>query len=127
VIYVGIAVGGALGAMARYGIGGVLQTWTATSFPIGTMSVNALGSFGLGFAAVYLDALLVSTETRAFVTIGVLGAFTTFSTFSYETLMLLQERDWQRAAWYALGSVALGLLAVLLGFWVGSATVTPRA
>jgi CrcB protein len=127
VIYVGIALGGALGAVARYGLSGIVQAWSGSGFPLGTMVVNGLGSFCLGLAAVHLDARLVSAELRAFATIGVLGAFTTFSTFSYETLLLLQERDWGRAIWYALGSVGLGLMAVLIGFWVGSWTVTPRA
>lgn len=110
-----IAAGGALGALARYGLGGWVHGWAGATFPWGTLVVNVLGSFALGLSLRWAEATAVSAEVRALVTIGLLGAFTTFSTYSYETVALLRDGEWTRGAAYALGSLALGLAAVAAG------------
>lgn len=114
-IWVYVAVGGAAGAVARYGLGGWIQDRTGFGFPWGTLVVNVLGCLLLGFAIRYLEAVRLPAELRALVGVGVLGAFTTFSTFSYETVGLLEEGAWGRAAAYSLGSLLLGIVAVYLG------------
>jgi len=111
-----VMVGGALGAAARYGLSGWVQDWSGSTFPWGTLVVNVSGSFLIGLSVHLLEALPVSVEMRALVTIGLLGAFTTFSTFSYETLMLAREGLWGRALAYTFGSLSLGLVAVVAGY-----------
>lgn len=121
VVYV--ALGGAVGAAARYGITGWVHRWAPATFPWGTLAVNVMGSLLLGFAYRYLEATTVSAETRQFVTIGLLGAFTTFSTFSYEAVALLQDGEWPRALAYVFGSVVVGLAAVFVGFRAATAVL----
>jgi CrcB protein len=120
-----IAAGGALGALARYGLSGWVQA-RAGFFPWGTLVVNVLGSFVLGFAIRYLETAVLPPEWRQGVTIGLLGAFTTFSTFSYEAVALAQDGDWGRAVTYVLASVAVGLAAVVAGLGVAEITVRGR-
>jgi len=110
-----VAAGGALGAVARYLASGWVQDLSGGFFPWGTFAVNALGSFFLGFAVVWLQSTLASAEMRSLVTIGFLGSFTTFSTFSFETVAMLRDGEWWRAGGYAAGSVALCLVAVVAG------------
>lgn len=121
-----VAAGGALGALARYGLSGLVYRFAGSGFPWGTMVVNLLGSFLLGVTLVGLESALQSGPARAFVAIGFLGAFTTFSTFSYETLVLVQGGEWGRVAAYAGGSLVLGILAVALGFGTGSVLLFGR-
>ncbi len=121
-----IAAGGALGAVARYSLSGWVQGLLSTSFPLGTMVVNILGSFLLGFVFYLLEGLALSAETRSFLTIGFLGAFTTFSTFSYEALVLIQGGEWGRGGLYVGGSVLLGLFGVLGGLYLGSLLLQAR-
>lgn len=121
-----IALGGAVGAVARYGLGGFIQIRAGGTFPWGTLAVNVLGSFLLGFLFLYLEATAHSAELRRAVTIGILGAFTTFSTFSYEAAILLQNGEWSRGAAYLGGSVVLGLAAVLAGFGAATALLSTR-
>ncbi|MFO7894713.1 MAG: fluoride efflux transporter CrcB [Longimicrobiales bacterium] len=120
-----IAAAGALGAVARYGLSGWVQG-RATFFPWGTLVVNVLGSFLLGLAFRYLEATTLPAEWRQAVTVGFLGAFTTFSTFSYEAVAMIQDGDWHQAGWYVLASVALGLAAVVAGFGAATLTLTAR-
>lgn len=110
-----VASGGAFGAVARYLTSGWVQDLTGGFFPWGTFVVNALGSFLLGFSLIWLQSTLASAEMRTMVTIGFLGSFTTFSTFSYETLAMLRDGEWWRAGGYALGSVMVGVAAVVVG------------
>ena len=110
-----VALGGALGALARYGISGWVYDRLGENFPWGTLIVNLVGCLALGMVIRWLQVSAVSPEVRPFLTIGVLGAFTTFSTFSYETVALLQEGQWLRAGLYLGGSVALGLIAMVAG------------
>jgi len=112
---IAVAAGGALGAVARYLGAGWVQDLSGGFFPWGTFVVNAVGCLLLGFSLVWLQATLVSSEMRDLVTIGFLSSFTTFSTFSYETVAMLRDGEWWRAGGYALGSVAFGLVAVIAG------------
>jgi CrcB protein len=115
VILLAIAVGGAGGAVARYLVGGWVQDLAGSFFPWGTLAVNVLGSLLLGFSLAWLQVTLAPPEARALVAIGFLGGFTTFSTFTYETLALLRDGEWWRAGGYAAGSLGLGVLAVFVG------------
>ncbi len=111
-----VALGGAVGAVARYWVSGMVYRLTGPGFPWGTLVVNLVGCFLIGVVIVVLESTIQSGAIRAAVAIGFLGAFTTFSTFSYETLALLQDGDWLRAGAYVTGSVMVGLLAVAAGF-----------
>lgn len=121
-----IAAGGAAGALARYGLGAWVHTWAGAAFPWGTLVVNGLGSFLLGFALRVMESTTASPELRALITVGLLGAFTTFSTYSYEAVALLRDGEWGRASAYALGSVALGLAAVGAGLVAATWTLHLR-
>jgi len=110
-----VAAGGAVGAVARYVASGWVQDFSGGFFPWGTFVVNAAGSFVLGFALVWLQSTMASAELRQLVTIGFLGSFTTFSTFSYEAVAMLRDGEWWRAGGYVAGSVAVGLAAVVAG------------
>ena len=116
----GIAVAGALGALARYGIEGFVSRRTPTAFPWGTFVVNVTGAFLLGFVFTLLsEHLTVSPWLRSTATIGFLGAYTTFSTLQYETYRLLEDGAVGLAAANVFGSAAAGLFAVYLGVVVG--------
>lgn len=104
-----------------------MHALAGSSFPWGTFTVNIVGSFALGFVIRVLHASMATSELRGFLTIGLLGAFTTFSTFSYEAMMLVQDGEWARAGGYLFGSVAAGLAAVVAGFWLASLTLHARA
>lgn len=107
---------GAAGTLARYGLQGVVQERTGPAFPYGTLAVNIVGCFLLGGIAEYaLTHLSVPPEWRIGITTGFLGAFTTFSTFSWETVRLIQEGEWKRASVYVLVSLIGGLLAIFCG------------
>ena len=107
-----IAAGGALGAVMRFWVSGGIYAWLGRGFPYGTLSVNLIGSFFIGIAFILLtERLTIGAEVRAFTLIGFLGAFTTFSTFSLETLTLLQEGSLVKAALNILLSVFLCLIA----------------
>jgi CrcB protein len=110
---------GALGTLARYGLQGLLQPPGGT-FPWGTLVVNVAGSFLLGFLVRYLLGQGgVSPETRAALTIGFCGAFTTMSSFSYETVAMLNNQQYVRAAGYLLASVGGSVGATISGLAAG--------
>ena len=112
-----IALGGSIGAVARYGLAGVVQRFTTPYFPFGTFVVNIAGCFVFGvLAGVAEHRFALGSEARAFLLIGVLGGFTTFSTFSYETFQLLRDAEIMRAALNVVGQVGVGLFAMWLGF-----------
>ncbi|HWD93925.1 MAG TPA: fluoride efflux transporter CrcB [Verrucomicrobiae bacterium] len=126
--YLWVAIGGALGSMARYGIGGFVSERFAPSqsFPWGTLVVNITGSFVIGI----LGALTASDgkmapQSRIFATqlliTGVCGGYTTFSSFSLQTLNLLRDREWLYAGGNILLSVIFCMIAVWLGYLLGSA------
>ncbi len=111
-----VAVGGAAGALARYGIGKSIQSWTSGSFPLGIFVVNLSGAFLLGLVFTYLlERSSISSEVRTMVTTGVRGSYTTFSTFSLDTLQLIQSDNWGLAVLNVAASVTGALLAVWAG------------
>ncbi|MEN2982224.1 MAG: fluoride efflux transporter CrcB [Thermus sp.] len=121
--YLLVALGGALGSLLRYGLGAWVQGLTGPGFPYSTLLVNALGSFLIGVVVRLSLEGALSGEARLFLAVGLLGGFTTFSTFSYETLALLQEGEVVQALFYVGASLALGLFLVLLGYRLGGALV----
>jgi CrcB protein len=111
-----IAAGSAIGGVSRYLLGGILQRQAGGTFPLGTLVINLSGSFLLGLILRYaVETPTLTPETRAFLTVGFCGGYTTFSTFSYETVALMEDGQWPRAALYVALSVALSLLATFLG------------
>ncbi len=111
-----LVVFGAVGTLARYGLQGLVQERTGSSFPFGTLVVNLLGCFLLGGIMEYaLAHVTIPPEWRIGITTGFFGAFTTFSTFSWETTRMLEDGEWTRAGVYVLASVVGGLAAVILG------------
>lgn len=111
-----VAVGGAIGSVARFLLGPALQRSFDTVFPIGTLVINVLGSFVLGFLMrLVMEGVNLTPDVRAFLTVGLCGGFTTFSTFSYETMRLLEDGESVRAAAYVVLSVALALAAAFAG------------
>ena len=114
-----IALGGAVGSVLRYGVGSVLQERAGAGFPIGTLVVNVTGSLLLGFLMRWLLETTVSPEMRAALTIGLCGGYTTFSTFSSDTVRLLEDGSWGRAGVYVLSSVVLSLVATVAGLALG--------
>jgi CrcB protein len=119
---VAVGVAGALGALARYGVGGLILQRSARAFPWETFAVNVSGSFVLGFVfTVMTEQLTTASWLRAAVTIGFIGAYTTFSTLTYETYRLLEDGALGLATANVLGSAAAGLVAVYLGVVTGRA------
>ncbi|MDX1442698.1 MAG: fluoride efflux transporter CrcB [Gammaproteobacteria bacterium] len=112
-----IAAGGALGSVLRYGLGGAVTRIAGGGFPWGTLVVNALGSFAFGLLAYWLaERVPAESALRAFLLVGLLGAFTTFSTFSFETLGLLQQGEATKALANMLVSVLLCVALTWTGF-----------
>lgn len=111
-----LAIGGALGTILRYALGGWVHSWAGVAFPWGTLAVNVIGSFVLGVTMRASQSLLLAPELRAFIAIGLCGAFTTFSTYSYEAFVLMQKGEWTKAGLYAFGSLIMGVLAIAAGF-----------
>jgi len=123
-IYLWIALGSALGGAGRYWCSGVIARHIGETFPWGTLTVNVVGSLLIGLLATVSEPdgrLLMSTTLRQFFMIGVFGGFTTFSSFSLQTLNLVRDGQWVPASLYILGSVALCLVGVWLGHGLGIA------
>lgn len=112
-----IGVGSAIGGILRYLLSVALQQRAGSAFPVGTLVVNISGSLALGFLVRYaVGTPAISAELRAFLTIGLCGGYTTFSTYSFETATLIEDGDYRRAAGYAVVSVAAALAGTFLGF-----------
>jgi CrcB protein len=113
-----IAIGSALGGVGRYWVSGFVAERVGETFPWGTLVVNVAGSALIGLLAAWSDSARVGlpAEARQFLMVGVLGGFTTFSSFSLQTLRLLQDGDWLRAAANVLLSVVVCLAAVAAGY-----------
>lgn len=116
-----IALGGAVGSALRYLIGGAIQRSSASGYPVGTMVVNVAGCFLIGVFVRYLLNMQTSAELRALLVVGFCGGFTTFSTFSFETVGLIEGGEYARAATYIVGSVVLCLVATFAGMAAVSA------
>ena len=123
-----VAVGAAAGGVSRYYLSLAVHARTGAAFPWGTLVVNVTGSLLLGFLMRYaLATPSLSAEMRLLVTTGFCGGYTTFSTFSYETAMLLEDGQYERAATYALGSVLVALIATACGFILARELIAFRA
>src|SRR6185312_7981351 len=125
IAYLWVAIGGALASMARYFIGGLVSEKTGGSFPWGTLVINVTGSFIIGIlGALTVPEGKMTPQARAFATqlliTGVCGGYTTFSSFSLQTLNLLRDGEWFYAAGNILLSVILCLIAVWIGFLLGN-------
>jgi fluoride exporter len=119
ITYLWIALGGALGSMARYGCSGLVARLVGETFPWGTLVINVLGSFVIGFFATLTGPdgrLLVAPDARQFVMVGICGGYTTFSSFSLQTLNLVRDGDMVGAG----GNIVASVVACLLSVWLGS-------
>ena len=111
-----IAAGGALGAVARFLVAGAVERWLGAEFPHGTLAVNVLGSFAMGvLIGVSAAAWSPSPELRAAIAIGLLGGFTTFSTFSLDVAALTGRGEWAPAGIYIMASVFLSIGGLFAG------------
>jgi CrcB protein len=117
-LYLAVAAGGALGTVGRYFLSGAVASAFGETFPWGTLIINVTGSLVIGFFGTLTGPdgrYLVSSVTRQFVMIGFCGGYTTFSSFSLQTLALMRDGEWLYAGWNIVGSVVLCLLFVWLG------------
>ena len=122
-LYAAVIIGGAIGSALRYAMSTWIAEATHSTFPWGTLAVNVLGSLVIGFFTGLTGPdgpLLVSPVGRAFVTIGIVGGFTTFSSFSLQTMLLLQGGQWIAATGNILSSVVLCLVATAVGIALAS-------
>ncbi len=119
-----ICLGGAAGTGARYLIGGLAARWLGPEFPYGTLFINVLGSFLIGFIQqVGLTTLAIPETTRLVLTIGVMGGLTTYSSFSYETIRLIENGSWLGAAANVVLTTGLCLVVCVLGLALGRVVV----
>ncbi len=117
---VAIAFGGAFGALMRHFVSGGVSKLAGIGFPLGTFTVNIVGSLLMGFLiTAFAHKMTVTPGMREFLAVGFLGSFTTFSTYSMETVLLVERGEWLSAAVYAGGSLIVGVLALLAGMWMG--------
>jgi len=126
IAYLWVAIGGALGSVGRFWLSGFVANRFGETFPWGTIIVNVTGSFVIGvIGALASPEGRMDSQSRAFATqflmIGICGGYTTFSSFSWQTLRLLQDREWLYAGGNVILSVTLCMIAVWLGYALGSA------
>ena len=122
-----ICLGGAVRTGARYLLGGVVARWAGPDFPYGTLLINVLGSFLIGIVQqVGLSTLLISDTLRLVLAIGVMGGFTTYSSFSYETIRLLEAGSWVAASLYVALTTALCLACCVAGLSLGRVLIEGR-
>ena len=125
IAYLWVAIGGALGSVGRFWLSGLVANRFGETFPWGTLVINVTGSFVIGvIGALAIPEGRMDSPSRAFATqflmIGVCGGYTTFSSFSWQTLRLLQDREWLYAGGNVILSVTLCMVAVWLGYLLGS-------
>lgn len=119
--YLFIALGGALGAVLRYMVAGLFSTISYTSFPYGTLSVNLIGSFLIGFLwAILGNRIIIPNEYKVLIFVGFIGAFTTFSTYTFETFKLLQNGEIKFAVLNFLYNNVFGIILVVIGIILGN-------
>jgi CrcB protein len=129
ITYLWVAIGGALGSMARFACSSLIAGWFGQTFPWGTLVINVVGSFVIGFFATLTGPdgrIMVPGDMRQFVLVGICGGYTTFSSFSLQTLNLVQDGEVARAGLNIAGSVALCLLSVWLGYVAAAAMNTVK-
>jgi fluoride exporter len=118
-ILISVALGGALGSLLRYFVASAIQTPASAGFPWGIFIVNITGGFAMGIITELMALKLnLSPEIRAFLTVGILGGYTTFSTFSLDSVLLLQRGAYASAAAYVIGSTVLSIAALFAGLWL---------
>jgi CrcB protein len=120
IAYLWVALGGALGSVSRFWLNGIISAKFGETFPFGTLAINVTGSFLIGiFAALAIPEGRMDSQSRAFATqflmIGICGGYTTFSSFSLQTLNLLRDREWL----YACGNVILSVILCMIAVWLG--------
>jgi CrcB protein len=113
-----IALGGAIGSVLRYAVGGSVHRFAGSTFPWGTFAVNVSGSFAIGFLWALFDRMSGSTLARSFVFIGILGGYTTFSSYTLETFNLLRDGEIKLGLLNMLAGNIAGVLFVFLGFYL---------
>ncbi|HET7340202.1 MAG TPA: fluoride efflux transporter CrcB [Methylomirabilota bacterium] len=122
-----ITFGGAIGTLLRYLTSVLAARWLGTEFPYGTLIVNLTGAFVIGFVQqLGTEALLIPDHTRLFLTTGMMGGLTTYSTFSYETVQLLELGAWSQALLNVVVTTVICLALCFLGMGVGRMLVTLR-
>ena len=123
-----VALGSAVGGVARFGLAAVVQQRVGPNFPVGTLVVNITGSLLLGFLWRYaIGTDVISAEVRALLTTGFCGGYTTFSTFTYETMVLIEDGESTRAGLYIVLSVVLSLVGAWLGIAAARSLIALRA
>jgi CrcB protein len=116
-----IALFGAAGTLARYGLQGVVQVRTGGLFPYGTLLVNLTGCFFLGLIAQFtLNRMVISPDWRIAIAVGFFGGYTTFSSFGWETAKMMEDGEWMRASVYVAASVIAGLFLSAAGIRLGN-------
>jgi fluoride exporter len=118
ITYLWVALGGALGSVARYWMTNAVAALTGPRFPWGTIAINIIGSFIIGFVAFLttpVGRVSISFDVRAFILVGICGGYTTFSAFSLQTLELMRSGHWLEAG----GNILLSVVACVLAAWVG--------
>jgi fluoride exporter len=111
-----IAVFGAIGTLARYGLQGLVHARTGGTFPYGTLLINLTGCFLLGLIGQFtLNRMIISPDWRVAITVGFFGGYTTFSSFGWETAKMLEDGEWLPAGTYVAASVVVGLLLSIAG------------
>lgn len=117
-----VALGGAGGSVLRYGVGRLAVAYLGPTTVMATFIVNVTGSFALGlFMGLALERTMISVNLRSLLAIGLLGGYTTFSTFTFESIRLVEDGELFRAAISVLGNIVLGLTAAYLGLLLGRA------
>jgi fluoride exporter len=115
-----LALAGAAGTLSRFGLSGLVQSFAGEKFPWGTLAVNVVGCFLFGLIwTLAEDRLIISSQTRSIILIGFMGAFTTFSTFAFESGAMLRDSEWRDAALNLLANNVVGIAGVFLGIAVG--------
>ncbi|HKN26226.1 MAG TPA: fluoride efflux transporter CrcB [Candidatus Acidoferrum sp.] len=116
-----IAVFGAMGTLARYGLQGLVQVKMGSTFPYGTLAINLTGCFFLGLIGQFtLNRMVISPELRMAIAVGFFGGYTTFSSFGWETAKMLEAGEWIWATTYVATSVVLGLFLSVAGIRLAS-------
>jgi CrcB protein len=122
-----VAVGGAIGSVARFAVTEAIQSRVSSTFPVATLLINVAGSLLLGFISrVAMDTTSVSDEVRVLLTVGLCGGFTTFSTFTYEAARLIQDGNHRQAGVYAIVSVVMSLVGLFAGLALARMLIAAR-
>ncbi len=117
-LLISVGIGGFIGAVLRFTLSGWVQKATSSTFPFGTLCVNILGSFFIGFLFLYFQHINLSPTQKALLITGLLGALTTFSTFSLDTVLLMQNELYTKAISNVVLNVVFSVLGTLFGMWV---------